>query len=634
MFTNKAILKFKKEEYESLISVSQFINLPMSAKKDNYLKYVLKSEKSQTYILGSLVKDISKYLLKAEFTLFVDLGKARIFKLVKDKEINIFEINEEYGEKYLDKKLIIGFGINNKINGEVKILNDIIYLNFDDITIVEDCTEFYKDSNDEDGIDNNLVLFNQNVPIKFEEFMVLNSKLKSLEKLNSEVKVTNNKLEKQLNKLKDEEQDLNKRIIYYKAQEQEFNGLFKKNFEHVNLNSDISELNLQESIEYIKNYILCKYECSCSEDLILNMLLGLYSNQIVILAGAPGSGKTSFAKYFADAVGKYQIVSVQANWMDRCDLLGYYNPIDKSFIASVFLEKLVDLIEQAKLNKNVLYFIILDEMNLSTVEYYFADFLSAWDAQINVKNEESMKIELYSRNVVDELNESVKRIGKRYGIKETENSKIMNELEKILNENKEANNKELSDIIMRCKKLKKYPCELEIPKNLKFIGTINKDATTKDLSPKVIDRSYFIRMETSDRTENNELVEYIDKRYLKYLSNEVDLQNSVYKEYLTCLKLKVEANDSKVRVNNRFDIAAKNIINYLANYENNQDVIDVKKLKNFLIAALILPKISMKETQIENYLNNILNNDDDDFLKNIINNMKSENDDEVTYWRE
>lgn len=645
MIINEAILKLKKEEYINLIPEIKFIELPLDMKTTRYLRHVLKkqtnNEEENVYILGVLVKKTNNYYLKAEFTLFGKAKIARIFKIFSDIDIDMYEVNEELGKKYLNKKLIIDFDIKKDIKREVKNLNDLIYLNLDDITVVEDCTEFYKNCNDEDFDENSLILFNQNAPLKFEEFITLSNELKYLKISNEKAREDNKNLIKQikdkkedLSKLEQEEERIKEIINNCKQEEKNFSNLFIKKSEDIILDRDILNANLQESIEHIKNYILCKHKHRFNDDLILNMLLGVYSNQIVILAGAPGSGKTSFVKYFADAVGKYEIVSVQANWMDRSDLLGYYNPIDKSFQASVFLEKLVKLIDMAKLHKDVFYFIILDEMNLSTVEYYFADFLSAWNAQID----EEIKIELYSKSILDEagdgIDKIIKRTGEKYGVRETDISKIINELEKILNENNAADKKELSDIIIKCKKIKKYPWELVIPKNLKFIATINKDATTKDLSPKVIDRSYFIRMEMTDKLDNNEKVEEVDEKYLKYSVGEIELQGLAHEEYLKILDIKKRANEYKLRINNRFDVAVKNIINYLDNDESNQEIINSAKLKNFLIAALVLPKISMKKSQIEDFLENILQNDENRFLENIINNMKSNNDDEVTYWRE
>ena len=70
---------------------------------------------------------------------------------------------------------------------------------------------------------------------------------------------------------------------------------------------------------------------------------------------------------------KYQIVPIGANWTDNTNIVGYYNVIIKDYQSTPTYE----LIKEAQENQNNPYFLILDEMNLSHVERYFADFLSA-----------------------------------------------------------------------------------------------------------------------------------------------------------------------------------------------------------------------------------------------------------------
>ena len=70
---------------------------------------------------------------------------------------------------------------------------------------------------------------------------------------------------------------------------------------------------------------------------------------------------------------KYQIVPVGANWTDNTNIVGYYNVITEEYQSTPAYE----LIKQAQNDPNNHYFLILDEMNLSHVERYFADFLSA-----------------------------------------------------------------------------------------------------------------------------------------------------------------------------------------------------------------------------------------------------------------
>ena len=77
-------------------------------------------------------------------------------------------------------------------------------------------------------------------------------------------------------------------------------------------------------------------------------------------------------KTSGDTENKYQIVPVGANWTDNTNIIGYYNAITEKYQST----PTYDLINDAK-KSNEPYFLILDEMNLSHVERYFADFLSA-----------------------------------------------------------------------------------------------------------------------------------------------------------------------------------------------------------------------------------------------------------------
>ena len=112
------------------------------------------------------------------------------------------------------------------------------------------------------------------------------------------------------------------------------------------------------------------------DKVLKSFYLGLQTDQLILLMGRPGSGKTSLVREFADVFGiKYENIAVQANWTDRSDLLGYYNPIEKSYVSTPFLDCLLRFWHEAKENEDKLFFICLDEMNLARVEYYLSDFL-------------------------------------------------------------------------------------------------------------------------------------------------------------------------------------------------------------------------------------------------------------------
>ncbi|MBQ6511467.1 MAG: hypothetical protein IJI93_02215 [Methanobrevibacter sp.] len=96
---------------------------------------------------------------------------------------------------------------------------------------------------------------------------------------------------------------------------------------------------------------------------------------------------------------KYQIVPVGANWTDNTNIVGYYNVITENYQST----PAYDLIKQAQEDPNNPYFLILDEMNLSHVERYFADFLSAIES--------GEEIPLYGKDETLKLPENLFIIG-------------------------------------------------------------------------------------------------------------------------------------------------------------------------------------------------------------------------------
>jgi len=111
------------------------------------------------------------------------------------------------------------------------------------------------------------------------------------------------------------------------------------------------------------------------EDIQL-LIAGLAMSQLHIFQGISGTGKTSLAKAFAKAVGGHCTdIAVQAGWRDRDDLLGHYNAFEKRFYERDCLQGLYRA--QTATYKDRCNIILLDEMNLSRPEQYFAEFLSA-----------------------------------------------------------------------------------------------------------------------------------------------------------------------------------------------------------------------------------------------------------------
>lgn len=118
-------------------------------------------------------------------------------------------------------------------------------------------------------------------------------------------------------------------------------------------------------------------------DFARRYITSLLAKPFVILTGNSGTGKTRIAKQFAEYFERmprdrknWMIVPVGADWTDNTKILGFYNPLADNGKGAYIKTGILELIEQANLNKEIPYFLILDEMNLSHVERYFSDFLS------------------------------------------------------------------------------------------------------------------------------------------------------------------------------------------------------------------------------------------------------------------
>lgn len=206
-----------------------------------------------------------------------------------------------------------------------------------------------------------------------------------------------------------------------------------------------------------------------SDEIITRYFLSLKTKPFVILTGISGTGKTKIAQIFADYIcqddtkeerkTRIAFVPVRPDWMDNRGLLGYFNPLSDCYHTTPTLRLLLT----ASQNPNKPYFLILDEMNLAKVEYYFSDFLSILESRTPDKLEGEPLILHDSKEVVT-----------AYGDKSFT-----------------------------------VPQELTIPKNIYITGTVNVDETTYMFSPKVLDRANVIEFNQiyldgfSEKEENN-----------------------------------------------------------------------------------------------------------------------------------
>lgn len=140
-------------------------------------------------------------------------------------------------------------------------------------------------------------------------------------------------------------------------------------------------------------------------------------------------------------------VPVRTDWRDSKSLLGYYNPLTESYEWTTFLRFVLRAVQSYRRQEGTAWFVILDEMNLARVEYYFADLLSVLESGRDIEGWTREPIRLaYPEGAEGEL----------------------------------------------------PPAEVYLPPNVYVIGTVNVDETTHAFSAKVLDRAFTLELTEAD----------------------------------------------------------------------------------------------------------------------------------------
>ena len=131
-------------------------------------------------------------------------------------------------------------------------------------------------------------------------------------------------------------------------------------------------ITLEQFCDQFRNFACSRLGLYYDTKLIRYFVASFGSNRLIILQGISGTGKTSLARAFGKFVCNDSIITpVQPSWRDRTGLFGYFNEFTKRFNETELLRAMYE----ATYNDNV-YVIVLDEMNIARVEYYFAEMLS------------------------------------------------------------------------------------------------------------------------------------------------------------------------------------------------------------------------------------------------------------------
>lgn len=218
---------------------------------------------------------------------------------------------------------------------------------------------------------------------------------------------------------------------------------------------------LPELCDHFRNFAASKLHLYYTIDMMRLFISALASTKLVILQGISGTGKTSLAY----AWGKFLkhdscVASVQPSWRDRTELFGYFNEFTKKFNETEVLKEMY----KAGYTDDV-YTVILDEMNIARVEYYFAEMLSI----LEMPNKNEWVIE-------------------------------------IVPSSWKTDPKRLKD------------GKLKIPPNMWYIGTINNDDSTFMVTDKVYDRAMPIDINDKGKVFEPIEMDAMDINY-SYLDN-------------------------------------------------------------------------------------------------------------------
>ena len=132
------------------------------------------------------------------------------------------------------------------------------------------------------------------------------------------------------------------------------------------------EITLEQLVDDYRRFACSQMHLYYTEEIIRRFVAGMASSKLLILEGISGTGKTSLPYSFSRFLDNpATMISVQPSYRDRTELLGYFNEFSKRFNETEFLRALYEAGYREEPS-----IIVLDEMNLARIEYYFAEMLS------------------------------------------------------------------------------------------------------------------------------------------------------------------------------------------------------------------------------------------------------------------
>lgn len=338
-----------------------------------------------------------------------------------------------------------------------------------------------------------------------EEVVAARNATKELEIVKQEVEATNALNEHLLQELESHKTALESRTgdtcpslskVDTETEEQDFIDDIAKRTQHTAIQT------LKELVKHIKDFAGSRpveEQLYYTDNDIRAFLAGMSVSRLLILQGMSGTGKSSLPRIFSEAISGFnRLIPVESSWRDRNELLGYYNDFNKKFNAKSFT---IELYRSGKDRcQEIPTFIVLDEMNLARIEYYFSDFL----AILQEPDHDKWLIELVSsdmRTLPMELPESVKAKMKK------EDPSIFAIWEKIERSRQgdlkaETSDEDKEKLTVYLDKLGQLTGakslidgrKIRVTDNIWFVGTANRDESTFEISDKVYDRAQVVSL--------------------------------------------------------------------------------------------------------------------------------------------
>ena len=322
---------------------------------------------------------------------------------------------------------------------------------------------------------------------------------------------------------------------------------------------------LRDIVFHVKNYAGSRNKDErlyYTDNDIRAFLAGMAVSRLIILQGMSGTGKSSLPRIFSEAISGFnRLIPVESSWRDRNELLGYYNDFNKKFNAKSFT---IELYRSTKKRcKEVPTFIVLDEMNLARIEYYFSDFL----AILQEPDHDKWLIELVSsdmRTLPMELPEEVKQKMRKddptvFAIWERIERSRQGDLK---SETSDEEKEMLTSYLAKLGRLTGAKDlidgrKIRVTDNIWFIGTANQDESTFEISDKVYDRAQVVSLNRKGVSEGK--YANTEKKYIS-VTDLIKLFESAINAYKEKAEVEARLEELDAVLIDKFDISFGNRI--------------------------------------------------------------------------